>query len=71
MMTNRDKPYYLRRAVETIRYVFPAGKYIRAEREDDGTYRIWPPGQEFAYVVGIPRRMLRPVKRYRRRRAAK
>jgi hypothetical protein len=66
-MTPRIGAFYLRRTVETIRYVFPAGKYVRAERDDDGSYRIWPPGQDFAYVVGIPRRMLRPVKRYRRR----
>ena len=60
--------FYLRRSIETSQYEFPAGKYVRAEREEGRrTYRIWPPGQEFAYVVGIPRRLLRPVKRYKRK----
>jgi len=65
---NKSRAFYLRKPVETIRYVFHAGKYVRGERDSDGTYTVWPPGQEFAYVVGIPRRMLRPVKRYPRRR---
>lgn len=64
---NTSRAFYLRRPVGTSLYEFPAGKYVRASRDSDGTYTIWPPGQEFAYVVGIPRRMLRPVKRYKRR----
>ena len=61
--------FYLRETISTNCYVFPGGMYMRGEPEDSKgfTYRIWPPGQECAFVVGVPRRLLRPVKRYKRR----
>ena len=61
------RAFILRREIATSSYVFHAGMYVRAERDGKHTYTIWPPNQDFAYVIQVPRRMLRPVKRYARK----
>ena len=65
--TDGSRAFYLRCDIDTMDYHFHAGKYVRAMREHGHrTYRIWPSGQAFAFVVGIYRKYLRPAKRYRR-----
>jgi hypothetical protein len=60
--TDGSRAFRLRKAISTSDYDFHAGKYVRGSIEPGRrTYRIWPPGQEFAFIVGVYRRELRPV----------
>ena len=44
-----------RRPIWGPRWHFPVGKKLAGTRSPDGTWRVWPHGQEDAFLVGVPR----------------
>lgn len=45
----------VRRKIIGPEWEFPVGKKLAGMRYPDGTWRVWPHGQEDAFLVGVPR----------------
>lgn len=52
----------VRKEIEGAEWSFPKGKLLHGTKDRDGTWRVWPPGQDFAFICGVPSRYVRRAK---------
>ena len=45
----------VRRKIIGPQWEFPVGMKLEGMKDPDGTWRVWPPEQEHAFLVGVPR----------------
>ena len=45
----------VRRKIIGTQWAFEKGQRLRGERDPDGTWKVWPPHDEGAYLVQVPR----------------
>ena len=43
----------VRRNITGLRWEFPKGMKVAGIRYHDGTWRIWPHGQDHAFILGV------------------